>query len=179
MLLKELLEKADKIDELRIEQSSSNKDIWNYEIGGNNPDVRNHLIDIINKIELDDMYKIPHSRRWISKETVDNMLNVIQNATTYEELKCLEDFYEFYDFRVHKDEDVAINAMIKIRDTSYREYIRELFISKINEIDGCRAWYTAWWNLYISSNKIDDRENCKHKCKTQFKINEINKIFEL
>lgn len=179
MLLKELLEKADKIDELTIEQSSSNKDIWNYEIGGNNRDVRKHLINIVGKIELDDMYKIPRSHRWISKETVDNMLNIIQNATTYEELKCLENFSEFYDCKVHKDEDVATHIGIKVRDRSYRENIRDLFISKINEIDGCKAWYTSWWNLYISSNKIDDRENCKHSCRTQFKINEINKVFEL
>lgn len=179
VLLEELINKADKIDELTIRQSQKNKDIYNYTISGNNPDVRKHLKNIINNIQLDDMYKIPALSKWITKETIDNITNTIQNATTYEELKCLESFDEFINVHMREKEDITIGILIEVRDTPYREYLRKLLISKITEIDGCQAWYDSWWNLYISSKKIDERERCKHSCRTQFKIDKINEIFEL
>lgn len=179
VLLEELINKAEKIDELSISQSQRNKDMYNCIIGGNNPDVRKHLKNIINNIQLDDMYKIPKLNGWITKEAIDNITNTIQNATTYEELKCLENFDEFIDVRMREKEDITVGILIQVRDTPYREYLRELLMSKINEIDGCEAWYNSWWNLYISSKKIDERERCKHSCRTQFKIDKINEVFEL
>ena len=179
MLLEELINKADKIDELTIRPSQRNKDIYNCIISGNNSDVRKHLKNIINNIQLDDMYKIPELNMWIRKETIDNITNTIHNATTYEELKCLESFDELIDVRMRENEDITIGILMQVRDTPYREYLRELLISKINEIDGCKAWYNSWWDLYISSKKIDERESCKHNCRTQFKIDKINEVFEL
>lgn len=179
VLLEELINKAEKIDELTIGQSQKNKDIYHCAIGGNNPDVRKHLKNIIKNIQLDDMYRMPQLNEWITKEAIDNITNTIQNATTYEELKCLESFVDFLDVRMIEEEDITVGILIQMRDSSYREYLRELLISKINEIDGCEAWYNSWWNLYISSEKIDERERCKHSCRTQFKINKINEVFEL
>lgn len=181
MLMKELIEKAENIDELHVGEHVDFPNIWGYEVQGNNPDVRKHLKKIMYTICIDDMYQIPNTERWISKTVVDNIIDTIKEATTYDELKCgLENIDEnIQRVSVKHNEDIATRIRILIKNSGHDSALSKLLMSKINNIDGCKAYISDFRSFYVESDKINERERCKHDCKTNFKIKKINEIFEL
>ena len=177
VLFEELMNKANKIDELNIKEIVNNT-IWKYSINSDNPDIIAHLNKIMKNIVLDDMYKLSEDK-WIKKSVVDNIVNKIENAKTYQDLKFLEGQFFARNSVIYSRGDIQTEIRITFIDTTYTASLRDLLISKINKLDGCIAKKDSWCWMYIKSEQIDEREKCKHTCKTKFKIDKINEIFEL
>ena len=177
MLLQELIEKSNKIDELSIKEIVNNA-IWKYSINSDNPDIVSHLNKIMKNIVLDDMYKLSKDK-WIKKSIVDNIINEIENAKTYKDLRVLEGQFFCSNCVVYSRGDIQTEIRIAFKDATYTAGLRELLVSKINKLDGCIAQKDSWCWMYIKSKEIDEREKCKHTCKTKFRIDKINEIFEL
>lgn len=178
MKMYELEQKANQIEELEIYEYNTN--MYAYKINTNNQEIKAHLKRVINNLELEDMYIIPETNKWIKKDVIDNIVNVIANATQYqaineENLGNLE-FINFIEY-FHR-EDMTTRAKIYFNNSNYRNELRKLIEEKINKLDGIQTERDGS-GFFIDSEKIDQREQCKHTCKTQYRIKKINEIFEL
>lgn len=178
MKMYELEQKANQIEELEISQY--NKNMYVYQTNTDNEEIKAHLKKVINNIELEDMYIIPGTNKWIKKDVIDNIVNVIRNATHYEEINEENlgnlGFINFIEYFHH--EDMTTRAKIYFNNSNYRNELRKLIEEKINELDGIQTVRDGS-GFFIDSEKIDQREQCKHTCKAQYRIKKINEIFEL
>lgn len=179
MKICELQEKASQIEELAVRQYNDN--MYFYKINTDNQEIATHLKQVIKNLELEDMYSIPETNKWIKKSTINNIINVVKNATTYQEIN--EENLGYLGFisyiQYSRNEDMTTRVRIGFGDFDYRKSLRKLIQDKLNEIDGICARTDGKYGLYIDSEKIDAREQCKHACKAQYRIKKINEIFEL
>lgn len=181
MMMRELMEKADKIDELAIKHYNVFKEIYYYVISTKNEDVREHLEKIMNNVNIEDAYHIT-TNRWIQKSVVDDIVNTIQYANKYEDINYETIDYSFIDLISYAhEEDMTTEVFIDINtsipfDTSC---LRDLIAEKLKEIDELTIQKKYGYRIYIKHEKIDAKEKCKHSCKAQYRINKINEIFEL
>lgn len=181
MMMRELMEKADKIDELEIKHYNNYKEIYYYVISTKNEDVREHLREIMNNVNIEDAYRIT-TNRWIQKSVIDDIVNTIQYANKYEDINYQTIKYSFIDLiNYAHEEDMTTEVYIDLNtnipfDT---DALRDLIAEKLNEVDELTVQKQYTYRIYIKHEKIDAKEKCKHTCKAQYRINKINEIFEL
>ena len=181
MKIKDLEMKAEKIDELNIYRSNNYSDIYYYEIYTANEDVKKHLQDVLQNIELEDALYLPGTDAWIKKEIIVDAINIIKNADKYEDISFSSmqniPFVRRVSYSHQQDMTISVHIYFFTSD-EYAMAIRDVMAALLYDTDYITAkGYN--YGLHITNKNIDEKEKCKHTCKTQYKINKINEIFEL
>ena len=186
MTIKEFEEKVEKIDELKIEHNPV-FNTYKWSIITTNDDIEQHLKEkLINELNLIDGYNVQNyygyeSQMWIKKEEIDDTINCINNANSYQEiLDCLEKKAFIKDIKITRYNDMDQNIDLSFREAgkhNEHNYIYKILIDKCKDIENI-SWssyhYDTRWKL--RTEKIKEKEMCKHKCKTDYRIGKIDEI---
>lgn len=188
MTIKEFEEKVEKIDELTLEHNPE-YNTYQWIIKTENYDIRKHLEKQLGEnLILTDAYKLPPHyynaipRMWIKKETIDNVIKNINESESYQDIvNYLREKPFTKDIKIYRSNDMDKRIEIKF-DEEWDDQHREIgeFIRKQCEKISNISWKYdnyRWWELSVKT--IDEKENCKHKCKTDYRIGKIDEILRI
>ena len=187
MTIKEFEEKVEKIDELEIDHNPV-FNTYKWSVTTTNDDIRTHLEGkLMNELNLTDGYNVPNrygnkSQMWIKREKIDDIINCINNANSYQEiLDCLKNKpFIGDDIKITRYNDMDQDIDLSFKDlgkNNERNYIYRILIDKCEDIENI-SWssyhYDSRWTL--KTKKIKEKEMCRHKCKTDYRIGKIDEI---
>lgn len=187
MIMNDLLNKADMIDELEIREVRGATGSFISEFCTPNKDIKDHLNMILTNNIPTDTYHFSPIRdedtvhhRWVKKEIVKNVINIIINAKRYEDINktSLNAFFiDSVSYTHHEDMTTSVKFMFRNSKTGL--LVKKLLIEKLRQINGINIQEGTRLSLNIRTDKIKDNELQKHEHRTERKINQINEIFEL
>ena len=188
LTLEEFKEKVEQIPQLTF-QKSKNGDYYYWQAIGDNPDVRKYLKTILKtKLNITDCYLLPKHKdggvevqnKWVKKEKIDNIVNAIKNATSYEELESLVDGIYIYSIDIKKQNKVVSGIRLEYRRPFHNVKGSDLITNKLNKIDGISIKEEEGENgmiVLIQIHSINQKAMCRHKCKTDMAISQIDEVF--
>ncbi len=138
-----------------------------------------------NELVLTDAYHVK-DERWIPKIHLDNLIKVLIEAKTYEEiLEILEDNTWIKRGEIERKRK-GIETKLKIVFNGNNGYldVANYVIDKICNIEGevtvedfsYEDYNWLGW-VEISKESINEKERCKHRCQTDKKIAEFDELF--
>ena len=181
MKMKEFMEKADEVEEIRVIDEFKNGMIYRFFIHSKHKNVENHVRDIVYEVlpTIEDYY---HTGVYmINKEVVDNVVQVIKNSTDYEEMQ--ENLLPFKDMLkcgivANKKNNKIVNVCLSWRNWNETCALRNLLKEEC-EKQNIKILSSYEFNLYIKSEDCDDKERCKLFCEEQTRMRKIDRIFGL
>lgn len=187
MIMNDLLNKADMIDELDIKKGNPSAEYFYSEFHTPNKGIKDHLNMILTNNIPTDTYHFSPIRdedivhhRWVKKEIIKNVINIIINAKRYEDINK-ESLNAFFIDSVSYtyQEDMTRSVKLMFRSSKIGLLVKKLLIEKLRQNNGINVQESTRLSLYIRTDKIKDNELQKHEHRTERKINQINEIFEL
>ena len=184
--LEEFKEKAEQIPQLTFKESK-NGSYYYWQATGDNPDVREHLQTTLRtKLNITDCYLLPkhkeggveNQNKWVKKEKIDHIVNTIKNATSYEEVESLVDGIYIYSIDIKKNNKIVSGVRLEYRRPFHNAKGSDLITNKLNEIDGISIKKEDEHGMIvlIQIDSINQKAMCRHKCKTNMIISEIDEI---
>lgn len=180
MLINDLIEKSEKIDELKVYQIANFKGMFRYSVCTDNQDIVEYLQNIIENIDIDDVYRIDN-RRWIRKSIVDDFIRDIKEAKSYREIADNIYGYDFVTQTYVTDErGVATEAVIKFTSTTLGLAIKKAMIRLLSErCDKVLINPSINYGIAVKHMEVDEREECLHRCRTEYRKRKINEVLGL
>lgn len=181
LTLEEFKEKAEQIPQLTFKKSNAGYYFW--QATGNNKEVREYLIKtLIEKLNITDCYKLPATpesgNKWVKKEDIDNIINKIKNAKTYDEIKKLQDGTYITETTIEKENDITKGIQIEYGYSFHKADGHKFITDMLRNTDGIHINEITRDGrmVFIKSDAIDQKELCRHKCKTNIAISQIDEI---
>ena len=185
MEIKEFIEKANEVKEINIVDEFKNGMIYRVYAQSQHENVKSHAQSIINKVvpTIEDCYHIRYEGNlyMVNKEVVDNVVQTIETATDYEEMrKSLLNFKNMLKCGVYfsKKENKIVNVFLSWRNWHDTCALRNVLKQEC-EKHNIRILNSYDFDLYIKSEDCDDKERCKLFCEEQTKMRKMDRIFGL
>ncbi len=178
LTIKEFIEKAEEIDELKVSKDSE-VGIYVWQTQGDNKELREYIAQqLIENLTLTDAYLLPgYKRAWIKKSHIDLIIETIKNAENYNEMyENLNHICYIEAFRNYNGDKIE-NIRLRFRN-KYKKETKELIIEKLNQLQ-IEVDNIDYAIIRIKNQTCDIKEQCKHQCKTTIKKEKFNKIFNL
>ena len=180
--LAEFKEKAEQIPQLTFKKSNSGYYFW--QATGNNKEVREYLIKtLIEKLNITDCYKLPtkpeEGNKWVKKEDIDNIINKIKNAESYDEIKTIKDDIYIDEITIKQENDITKGIQINYGYSFHKAEGHKIITDMLKNTDGIHINKITSNGrvIFVKTDTIDQKELCKHKCKTNMAISNIDEIF--
>lgn len=177
LTIEEFIEKTKVIDELKVKKESE-IGIYRWETIGDNLELKEYISQqLIENLNIKDCYLLPgHQSRWIKKEYIDGIIDNIINSKTYDEMINKLNNWQYLHAEKEYDNDI-INSIRISCSSEFRSKIINLIKIKLeSKIKIIHEEYSA---ISIKNKECDIKEECKHQCKTNYKKEKFNEIFNL
>lgn len=180
LTIQEFIEKTYEIEELRMKKKND-IGVYEWETTGNNQELREYISKKLKEnLILTDAYLFPgYTTTWIKKEYIDTIIDHIKNSNNYDEMKeKLENVPKIKVTKIY-DNDIIENIRIEFR-SNYGHEIKRLIAEKLKSVsssilvDDC-----GWEYILVNNTACDIKEQCKHQCKTSFKKQKFDEIFNI
>ena len=185
MEIKEFIEKANEVKEIKIFDEFKNGMIYHVYAQSQHENVKNHAQSIIDKVipTIEDCYHIRYQGHLyvVNKTIVDNIIQTIETATDYEEMqKSLLNFQDMLKCGVYAsyEDNKIVNVYLSWGNWYYTCALRNV-LKKECEKHNIKILGSYEFNLYIKSEDCDDKERCKLFCEEQTKMRKMDRIFGL
>ena len=178
LTLNEFMNKADEINELKVELVSE-VGIYRWSTTGDNTELREYIYKQLKEnLILNDCYLMKGTTTlWIKKEYIDAIIEIICNSETYDTIyDKLNKFDYITATKIWKD-DIVIGMTIKINH-KYREETRDSIIEQLESTPILTKKHYDH-TIKIKNPTCDIKEECKHQCKTNYKKQKFDQIFNL
>ena len=186
MTIEEFKEKVKKLDSVKIKEYPNH---FEWHINEKNEEVQKYMEDKFkNALVITDAYHVKEEK-WIPKNHLDNLIKLLIEADTYEEIIESETISSWVKGEKYcKIENNGFETQLRFFLSTNNGYsnpkVSNYVIDKIRDIeeevvvedfkyeDG--SWL-GW--VEIRKESINAKERCKHRCQTDKKIAEFDELF--